>query len=117
LTENLSSTDCNQGLGALGLPVFLAKKEVFDWLLEGKKTVDVRKGRRIEGETVLFISGPRRLTLRVVEVHSGKLGDLVRLDNFRQVIPCAQSLGEALAYFGRFYGDCDGVFTAYTVAR
>jgi ASC-1-like (ASCH) protein len=98
------------------MPTLLAKREVFDWLMQGKKTIDVRKGTPKSGDTVLFISGPRRLTLRVVGTQSGKLTDVVRLDNFRQVIPSAQSLDEALAYFCQFYGACEGVFTAYTVA-
>jgi ASC-1-like (ASCH) protein len=101
----------------LGVPVFLAKKEVFDWLLQGKKTIDVRRGRPIAGDTATFLSGRRRIMLRVVQTQSGRLTDVVRLDNFKQVIPSAQSLEDALVYFRRFYGDCDGVFTAYTVVR
>jgi ASC-1-like (ASCH) protein len=97
------------------LPVFLAKKEVFDWLLQGKKTIDVRKGRLIEGDTAVFISGPRKLTLRIVATQSGALTDVVRADNFRLVIPSAASLREALDYFRGLYGVCDGVFTAYSV--
>jgi ASC-1-like (ASCH) protein len=97
------------------LPLFLAKKEVFDWLLQGKKTIDVRKGRLIEGEKAVFISGPRKLTLRILETKSGKLIEVVRLDNFRQVIPSAASLDDALDYFRGLYEVCDGVFTAYSV--
>ncbi len=98
------------------LPVFLAKREVFDWLLQGQKTIDVRKGRPIVGDTAVFMSGPRRLALRVVGVQSGLLGEVVREDNFRLVIPSAGSVAEALAYFRGLYGVCDGVFTAYSVA-
>ncbi len=98
------------------LPSFLAKKEVFEWLKQGKKTVDVRKGGRQDGNVAVFVSGPHRLSLRIISTESGKLTDLVREDNFKLVIPSAQSLGDALAYFGRLYSDCDGVFTAYTVA-
>ena len=65
----------------------------------------------------MFLSGSRRLTLRIVATQSGKLAEVVRLDNFRQVIPSAQSLEEAFAYFRVLYGDCSGVFTAYTVAK
>jgi hypothetical protein len=45
----------------------------------------------------------------------GKLADVVRLDNYKRVIPVAGSLEEAIAYICRLYGDCEGVFTAYHV--
>ena len=103
---------------ALGadVPTFLAKKEVFEWLTQGKKTIDVRKGTPQHGEVAVFLCGPRRLTLNVVKTESGRLTDVIRSDNYRQVIPVAANLSDALAYLRRIYGDCDGVFTAYTVA-
>lgn len=97
------------------LPSFLAKKEVFEWLKQGKKTVDVRKGGPQRGDVAVFVSGPHRLSMNITAIESGKLTDVVREDNFKRVIPSAQSLGDALAYFGRLYSDCNGVFTAYTV--
>jgi ASC-1-like (ASCH) protein len=98
------------------MPTFLAKKEVFIWLQQGKKTVDVRKGNPQRGGTAQFICGPHRLVLRVVGMQSGKLTEVIRLDNFRQVIPSAASVDDAVAYLRRLYGVYDGVFTAYTVA-
>ena len=98
------------------MPTFLAKKEVFIWLKQGKKTIDIRKGNPQQGGTVQFICGPHRLTLRVVETQSGKLTEMIRPDNFRQVIPSAATVDDAVAYLRRLYGVYDGVFTAYTVA-
>ena len=97
--------------------MFLAKREVFDWLLSGKKTIDVRKGRQIEGDTVVFLCGPRRLMLRVVDRQMGLLSVVVNEGNFRCVIPSADCLDEAFAYFRGLYGCCDGIFTAYYVVR
>jgi len=97
------------------LPTFLAKKEVFEWLKQGKKTIDVRKGNPQCGDNALFVCGPYRLAMRIVGIQSGRLTDVIRQDNFRQVIPSAQSVDDALAYLRRIYGDCDGIFTAYTV--
>jgi ASC-1-like (ASCH) protein len=97
------------------LPSFLAKKEIFEWLKQGKKTIDVRKGNPQNGGNVLFVCGPYRLAMRIVGTQSGRLTDVIRQDNFRQVIPSAQSVDDALAYLRRIYGDCDGIFTAYTV--
>ena len=114
-------TECLSSVGSTGfgmfMPAFLAKREVFDWLLSGDKTIDVRKGRPIEGDTAVFLCGPRRLTLRVVSRQVGALSEVVHGGNFRQVIPSAGCLNEALAYFGGLYGVCDGFFTAYYVVR
>jgi ASC-1-like (ASCH) protein len=98
------------------MPFLLAKKEVFLWLKQGKKTIDVRKGNPKPGETAHFQSGPYSLDLRVVRTECGCLGEVVRPDNFRLVIPSAEVLGDAVAYLRRFYGDYDGVFTAYYLA-
>jgi ASC-1-like (ASCH) protein len=100
----------------LDLLTLLAKKEVLEWLKSGQKTIDIRKGNPRQGDRVLFVSGPYKLEMRVVGRQSGALGDLVRADNFRQVIPSAGSVDEALDYLRRFYSDLDGVFTAYSVA-
>jgi ASC-1-like (ASCH) protein len=104
----------NMALGAT-VPTFLAKKEVFEWLVQGKKTIDVRKGSPQQGETAVFLCGPRRLTLRVVKTESGQLSDVIREDNYRQIIPDAANLSDAFAYLRGIYGDYAGVFTAYTV--
>ncbi len=99
------------------MPTFLAKKEVFKWLEQGKKTIDIRRGNPRRGEKIIFISGPHRLELKVVQTQSGKLSEVVRHDNFSQVIPGAMSLEDALAYLRGIYGCCDGVFTAYTLTH
>jgi hypothetical protein len=98
------------------LPVFLAKKEVFQWLSEGKKTIDVRKGTLRSGELAVFLSGPNKISFRVVKTETGQLSDVVRLDNFRLVIPSAGVLEDAFVYLRGIYGSCEGVFTAYYIA-
>jgi hypothetical protein len=54
--------------------------------------------------------------MRVIGRQSGTLGDLIRSDNFIQIIPSAGSVDEVLGYLRRIYGDVDGIFTAYFVA-
>jgi ASC-1-like (ASCH) protein len=98
------------------LPLFLAKKEVFEWLAQGQKTIDVRKGDPKPGEIAVFQSGPRVLRLKIVKTESGWLTDILRLDNYKAVTPSAMALGDAVDYLRRIYGVCDGVFTAYYVA-
>jgi ASC-1-like (ASCH) protein len=98
------------------LLTLLAKKEVFEWLRQGQKTIDIRKGKPRQGDRVLFVSGPHKLEMRVVDRQSGALGDLIRADNFRQVIPSAGSVDEAMGYLRRIYGEVDGLFTAYFIS-
>jgi hypothetical protein len=95
------------------LPLFLAKKEVFEWLRAGNKTIDVRKGKPQHGETAVFLSGSRSLRLKIIETESGNLRNIVREDNYRWVIPTAENLDGAIAYLCQIYGGDDGVFTAY----
>jgi ASC-1-like (ASCH) protein len=101
----------------LGLLTLLAKKEVLEWLKSGQKTIDVRKGSPKQGDRVLFVSGPHKLEMKIVGCQSGRFSELIRADNFRLVVPSAESVEAAWAYLGRFYGDYDGVFTAYSVER
>jgi ASC-1-like (ASCH) protein len=101
----------------LALITLLAKKEVLEWLKSGQKTIDVRKGSPKQGDRVLFVSGPHRLEMKILRCQSGRLSELIRTDNFRQVVPSAGSVEAAWAYLGRFYGAYDGVFTAYSVER
>jgi ASC-1-like (ASCH) protein len=95
------------------LPLLFAKKEVFIWLKEGKKTIDIRKGSPKPGDIALFQSGPLSFSMKILQKETGILRELLRLDNFREVIPSAVVLDDAFAYFHGLYGDCDGVFTAY----
>jgi len=98
------------------LPLLRTKKEVFIWLKEGKKTIEIRKGKPYRGDIAYFISGPNELQLKIIQKETGRLTELVRSDNFRRVIPCAETPAEAVAYLRGLYGDYDGVFTAYHVS-
>jgi len=97
------------------LLTLLAKKEVFEWLKIGRKTIDIRRGKPKQTDKVLFVSGPNRLEMRVVGIQSGRLNELIRQDNFRQIIPSAESMDDAIVYLCRIYGAVDCVFTAYFV--
>ena len=103
-------------LGAY-LPLLRIKKEVFIWIKEGRKTIDVRKGKPYRGDVAYFFSGPYQLQLRIIKKETGRLTDLVHLDNFKRVIPCAETPIEAIKYLRRLYGDYEGVFTAYYVSQ
>ena len=96
------------------MPLFRAKKEVFEWIKQGRKTIDIRKGKPHRGEIAFFQSGPHSIKMKIIRKETGQLTDVVRQDNFRSVIPVARDLGEAVAYLcGIYGGDGGGVFTAY----
>jgi ASC-1-like (ASCH) protein len=99
--------------GETWLPLFMAKKEVFQWLKEGTKTIDVRKGNARHGDTAVFQSGPNCLEFLIIRKETGLLTEVIRQDNFRSVIPTAKTLDDAICYLQRLYAVNDGVFTAY----
>jgi ASC-1-like (ASCH) protein len=105
---------CSHVLGG-ELPLLYVKKEVFEWLKSGKKTIDIRKGLPCRGEIAFFSTGRCTLKFRIVKTESGQLLDVVRLDNFRKIIPSAGSLEEAVAYLRGLYVGYDGFFCAYYV--
>ncbi len=98
------------------MPLFLTKKEVFEWLKQGQKTIDIRKGNPHRGEFAVFLSGSSSLRLKIVKKESGRLTDIVRSDNYGLVIPSAEGVGDAIVYLRKPYGVYDGVFTAYYVS-
>ena len=97
------------------MPLFFAKKEIFQWLSQGQKTIDVRKGNPKPGEIAVFQSGSSILRLKIVKTECGQLTDILRLNNFKAVIPSAAVLGDAIGYLKGIYGVDEGVFTAYYV--
>ena len=98
------------------MPLLYVRKEVFQWLREGEKTIDVRKGNSFHGNIAVFQCGPRVLRFKIEKRESGQLLEILRLDNFREVIPTAFELDNAVRYLQRIYGNYDGVFTAYYIA-
>jgi ASC-1-like (ASCH) protein len=97
------------------LPVFRTKKEAFQWLSTGKKTIDIRKGKPHRGEIAVYLSGRNVLRMKVIKKETGALTEVLRSDNFRLVIPSASVVEVAVAYLLRLYDGYDGLFTAYYV--
>jgi ASC-1-like (ASCH) protein len=99
------------------MPLFPAKKEVYAWITDGKKTIDIRKGNAWRGDTAVFQSGAHYLRLPIVKKETGKLSQIIRADNFKQVIPSAENLDAAIGYLQALYGAEDTLFTAYYVGK
>jgi ASC-1-like (ASCH) protein len=97
------------------LPVFRTKKEAFEWLKTGEKTIDVRKGAPCRGATAVYLSGRKVLRMKITKREMGRLEEVVRSDNYRLVVPSAVTVEGAVAYLRQLYDGYDGVFTAYYV--
>jgi hypothetical protein len=68
---------------------------------QGKKTIDVRKGNLKLGEIAFFQLGLHELKLKIVTPESGRLTEILRIHNYKAVIPSAVQLGDAFDYFTR----------------
>ncbi len=55
------------------------------------------------------------LRLKIIKTETGVLREVLRLDNFRLVIPSAVTLEDAFSYLLGLYDGYDGVFTAYHI--
>jgi ASC-1-like (ASCH) protein len=95
------------------MPLFLSKKEVLVWVKNGAKTIEIRKGNPKRGDIAFFSSGPNKLKLNIIKKETGKITDLIRLDNYNSIIPAAKTLEEAIGYIQTLYGTDKGTFTAY----
>jgi len=91
----------------------MVKKEVFEWLEAGTKSIDIRKGTPRNGASALFQSGANYLEFSIVKKEMGALTEVITEENFKSVIPVAQNLNDAINYLKAIYRTQEGVFTAY----
>jgi len=91
----------------------MVKKEVFEWIKTGKKTIELRRGKAKSGDQAVFQCGRKILRGKIIIKSEGNLTALLQSLNFKQIIPTANSAEEAKAYIKKLYGTTDGIFTAY----
>jgi len=91
----------------------MVKKEVFEWIRTGQKTIELRRGKAREGDNAVFQCGRYILRGIIVKKEEGSLTDVLRQENYRNIIPSANNLEEAMTYLKRLYGTVEGMFTAY----
>jgi ASC-1-like (ASCH) protein len=91
----------------------MVKKEVFEWVKSGQKTVEVGRGNARKGEEAVFQCGSNLLRLQIARKETGRLAEIVRRDNFKAIIPSADSIEEATGYLQSLYGTTEGAFAAY----
>ncbi len=98
----------------LTMPAFLTKKQVFEWVKSGEKTIELRSGKCLNGDRIAFLNGQRQCVKgRILRKREGKLEDVLNADTFRKIVPTASSLDEALAFVKQIYPSSDGPFTTY----
>ncbi|MEM3551541.1 MAG: hypothetical protein QXV01_10680 [Candidatus Bathyarchaeia archaeon] len=98
------------------MPLFIVKKEVFEWIKTGQKTVELRKGKAKAGDQAVFQCGRNILRGYIIRKDEGSLSTLLRNLNFKEIIPIANNVEGATAYVKRLYGTTEGTFTAYQFA-
>jgi ASC-1-like (ASCH) protein len=96
------------------MPTFLTKKQVYEWIKAGDKTIELRSGKSLNGESITFLNGRRQtVKARILRKREGKLDEVLNVDTYRKIVPTAKSLDEAVAFVKQIYPLTDGTFTAY----
>lgn len=94
----------------------MVKKEVFEWIMAGQKTIEIRKGKAKAGDEAVFQCGRSILRGKIISKDEGNLSTLLHNLNFKEIIPIANNVEEAAAYIKRLYRTTEGTFTAYRFA-
>ena len=98
------------------MPAFTVRKEPFNWITTGRKSVELRKGKARKGNYATFLSGRRQaVKARIVKKQEGTLTELLNPSTFHNIVPTARNLDEAIEYIKRFYPSLEGTFTAYEI--
>ena len=96
------------------MPAFRTKKEVHDWIKSGKKTIELRKGKTQNGDSITFLNGRNEKMIgRILRRREGALRDVLNEDTYKRIVPTARDLGEAMDFIKRIYPSAEGMFTAY----
>ncbi len=98
------------------MPVFRMKKEPFNWIKTGTKTVELRKGKAKKGDNATFLSGKSQVARgKILKKQEGKLSELLNSATYNNIVPTAKNLSEATEYLKRIYSSLEGTFTAYEI--
>jgi len=90
-------------------------ESVSEWIRNGQKSIELRKGKCKNGDDAVFQCGSKILRGKIIIKEEGTLKDLLRPGNYKKIIPIANNFEEAVTYLKKIYGNVDGIFTAYTV--
>jgi ASC-1-like (ASCH) protein len=86
------------------MPLFKTKREFFNRIKRGQKTIDIRREEAWKGDTAVIQCGLDILQLTIIKKETGNLGEIVTEDNYRAIIPLAISLERRLSICKSFMG-------------
>jgi ASC-1-like (ASCH) protein len=96
------------------MPSFRTKKQVFEWIKTGEKSIELRRGKSQNGNSIAFLNGQGQFVKgRILRKREGKLEEVLNAATYRRIVPAAKSLDEAVAFIKQIYHSTDGTFTAY----
>jgi len=78
-----------------------------------KQNIELRKGKAKKGDDAVFQCGRRIVRGKIIKKEEGSLTGVLRKDNYKAMIPSANSLKDTIGYLKRLYSDTNGTFTAY----
>jgi ASC-1-like (ASCH) protein len=96
------------------VPGFRIKKQVYDWIKTGEKTIELRKGKNQRGSCITFLNGRKQCVKGVIlRKREGKLDEVLNETTFKKIVPTAKTLDEAMEFIKQLYHSTEGTFTAY----
>jgi ASC-1-like (ASCH) protein len=98
------------------MPLFPVRKQVFEWVREKKRTVEIREGKSKKGDEAVFRSGKEVVRRPITERREGHLRYLLLHYGFKRVIPTVHTLEETLRFYESLGCNINGIFTAYVLA-
>ncbi len=96
------------------MPMFRTKRLVQEWIKSGAKTIELRKGKPLDGDNIIFLSGRgEKAIAHIIAKNEGKLEEVLNEGTYKKIVPTAKNLGEALSFIAGIYPSAEGVFTTY----
>lgn len=93
----------------------MVKKGVFQWIGNGQKNIELRRGKAKKGSTAVFQCVrviPRR---KIMYKEEGNLVGVLANNNYKNIVPSAKTQEGAANYMKKLYGTIEGTFTAYHI--
>jgi len=59
----------------------MVKKEVFEWIINKQKSIELRRGKAKKGDVAVFQCGRNILRRKIIKKEEGKLTDVLREKN------------------------------------
>lgn len=86
------------------------QKKNFDDIVSGKKTIEIRlldekRSKIHKGDIIRFWCSNKYVDTIVLSCMKGNINQLLTVDNFKNSIPDAETLNEAISVYNKIYGN------------